>query len=84
MFEADEIHLILKSSQTQFRAMILLGVNYGFGNYDCGLLPLSAVDLRACLKRINSTPPKLICIQKKILRDGMNLLTLVQCGEKET
>jgi integrase len=29
----------------QLRAMILLGVNCGFGNADCGTLPLSAVDL---------------------------------------
>jgi integrase len=27
------------------RAMVLLGVNCGFGNADCGTLPLSAVDL---------------------------------------
>src|SRR5262245_9486487 len=29
------------------RAMILLGINCGFGNADCGNLPLSAVDLEA-------------------------------------
>ncbi len=29
----------------QLRAMILLGVNCGFGNSDCGTLPLSALDL---------------------------------------
>src|SRR5262249_44712270 len=27
------------------RAMILLGINCGFGNADCGTLPLSALDL---------------------------------------
>ena len=27
------------------RAMILLGINGGFGNADCGTLPLTAVDL---------------------------------------
>jgi integrase len=29
----------------QLRAMILLGINCGFGNADCGTLPLSALDL---------------------------------------
>jgi integrase len=29
----------------QLRAMILLGINCGFGNADCGNLPLAAVDL---------------------------------------
>ncbi len=29
----------------QLRAMLLLGVNAGFGNADCGKLPLAAVDL---------------------------------------
>ncbi len=29
----------------QLRAMLLLGINCGFGNADCGTLPLSAVDL---------------------------------------
>ena len=29
----------------QLRAMVLLGVNCGFGNADCGTLPLSALDL---------------------------------------
>ncbi len=29
----------------QLRAMVLLGINCGFGNADCGTLPLSALDL---------------------------------------
>lgn len=43
MFEADEIRTLLSAEQP-LRAMILLGVNCGFGNEDCGTLPLSAVD----------------------------------------
>jgi integrase len=35
----------LVKAGTPLRAMILLGINCGFGNADCGNLPLSAVDL---------------------------------------
>jgi integrase len=35
----------LKRAGTQLKAMILLGINCGFGNADCGQLPLSAVNL---------------------------------------
>jgi integrase len=45
MFEAHEIRAILGQAGVQLRAMILLGVNCGFGNSDCGHLPLSALDL---------------------------------------
>lgn len=33
----------------QLRAMILLGINCGFGNTDCGTLPISAVDLKGLM-----------------------------------
>lgn len=46
MFEADEIRALLDAAPVQLRAMILLGVNCGFGNADCGTLPTSAVDLK--------------------------------------
>src|SRR5262245_33039036 len=55
MFERDEIHKLLAGvgiirgkrhlPGPQLRAMILLGVNCGFGNADCGTLPISAIDL---------------------------------------
>jgi integrase len=45
MFEADELRRILDAAGVQLKAMILLGVNCGFGNADCGTLPLSALDL---------------------------------------
>jgi integrase len=35
----------LVQAGVQLRAMILLGINCGFGNSDCGNLPLSALDL---------------------------------------
>jgi integrase len=45
MFEAEELRRILAAVGTPLKAMILLGVNCGFGNADCGTLPLAALDL---------------------------------------
>jgi integrase len=45
LFTAEEIRGMLDAASTQIHAMILLGINCGFGNADCGSLPLSAVDL---------------------------------------
>jgi integrase len=45
MFSAEEIHRLLGVAGVQVRAMILLGINGGFGNADCGTLPRSAVNL---------------------------------------
>jgi len=46
MFEADEIRRMLEKAPTpNLRAMILLGVNCGLGNSDCGKLPVAAIDL---------------------------------------
>jgi integrase len=45
LFSAEEIHKLLDAAAPAMRTMILLGVNCGFGNNDCGMLPLSALDL---------------------------------------
>ena len=45
LFTADEIRRMIDAASTQLRAMILLGINGGFGNTDCASLPLSALDL---------------------------------------
>jgi integrase len=45
LFEAAQIRAMLKSAKQPLRAMILLGVNCGFGNTDVAMLPRSAVDL---------------------------------------
>jgi integrase len=47
LFTAEEIRRLLESAGVQLKAMILLGINCGFGNADCAALPLSAVDLDA-------------------------------------
>jgi integrase len=45
MFEADEIKVMLAAAGVPLRAMILLGINCGFGNTDCAMLPQRALDL---------------------------------------
>jgi integrase len=49
LFTAEEVRAMVNGSQVragvQLRAMILLGINCGFGNQDCGTLPLTAVNL---------------------------------------
>ncbi|NLS94145.1 MAG: phage integrase family protein [Planctomycetaceae bacterium] len=46
MFEAAEVRQMIDVAGTQLKAMILLGVNCGFGNTDCSELPQSALDLK--------------------------------------
>ena len=45
MFTADEIRHILRAAKPQLKAMILLGLNCGYGQSDCARLPRSAVNL---------------------------------------
>jgi integrase len=45
LFTAEEIRRLLDQANGSMKAMILLGINCGFGNADCGTLPLSAVNL---------------------------------------
>lgn len=48
MFEASEIQALLaKCGNPKLRAMILLGVNCGLGNTDCGSLEMRHLDLTA-------------------------------------
>ncbi|MBM4017228.1 MAG: hypothetical protein FJ288_02705 [Planctomycetes bacterium] len=44
LFEAREIRSLIETAQGPLRALILLGINGGFGNTDCAGLTLSAVD----------------------------------------
>jgi integrase len=47
MFEAAELRNVINAAGVPLKAMILLGINCGFGNHDCGTLPISAVDLKS-------------------------------------
>lgn len=44
MFTKTELLEILDESPLQIRAMVLLGINCGFGNMDVGSLPVDAID----------------------------------------
>jgi integrase len=46
MFEASELRAIIEAATQPLKAMVLLGINCGFGNTDCGSLPRGAVDLK--------------------------------------
>lgn len=45
LFTASEIRGMIAVARPTVRAMILLGINCGLGNTDCGKLPLSALDI---------------------------------------
>jgi integrase len=47
MFQPDEIRALLGEAGVHLRAMVLLGINCGFGPSDCGNLPLNALDLKS-------------------------------------
>jgi integrase len=45
MLETDELRRLIEAAGVPLRAMILLGLNAGFGNNDVASLPLAALDL---------------------------------------
>jgi integrase len=45
LFTAREVRRLIDAAGPAMKAMLLLGINCGFGNADCGTLPLAAVDL---------------------------------------
>ncbi|TWT35606.1 site-specific tyrosine recombinase XerD [Posidoniimonas corsicana] len=45
LLSAQEIWKLLDAAKYPFRAFVLLGINCGFGNTDCGKLPVSAIDV---------------------------------------
>jgi integrase len=47
LFEPADLRAIIGKAEQPLRAMILLGINCGFGNSDCGTLPMSALNLKA-------------------------------------
>jgi integrase len=47
LFTAEEVRRLIDAAGPAMRAMLLLAINGGMGNSDCGNLPLSALDLEA-------------------------------------
>lgn len=45
MFEPAELRALIEAASQPVKTMILLALNCGFGNADCGTLPIDAVDL---------------------------------------
>jgi integrase len=45
LFSAEEIRTLLAAAGTPLKAMLLLGINCGFGNADCGNLSFAVLDL---------------------------------------
>src|SRR5690348_6825814 len=46
MFTAKQLKVPVAKADPQLKAMMLLGINCGFGNHDCGTLPISAIDFK--------------------------------------
>lgn len=47
LFTAEQLRTLLATAGDQLKAMILLGVNAGFGNHDCASLPITAIDWKS-------------------------------------
>lgn len=45
LFAAQEVRNLIEAAGVRMQAMILLGVNYGFGNADCGTPSITAANL---------------------------------------
>ena len=45
IFTAEQLRVLLAAARPKLKAMILLGVNCGYGNTDCAKLPLTKLDL---------------------------------------
>ena len=53
LFEASAIRAMLKAADFPLRAMILLGINGGFGNADCARLPIKAIHFDGAVIEFN-------------------------------
>ena len=58
MFEAAELRIILKAAPQPLRAMILLGVNCGYGNSDVSAVPMSVASAALESGWLNYPRPK--------------------------
>lgn len=49
LFELLEARNLIEASEVPLKAMILLGLNAGFGNSDCANLPIKAIDFKKAM-----------------------------------
>jgi integrase len=45
MLSREEIRMMIRAAHPRVAAMVYLGIDCGFGNADCGTLPLDKLDL---------------------------------------
>ncbi|NLX15225.1 MAG: phage integrase family protein [Phycisphaerales bacterium] len=79
LFEPAQIRKMLEHGSTQMKAMILLGINGGFGNTDCAELPIAAVDLdsavidyertKTAIQRIIPLWPETVTALRSVIED---------------
>jgi hypothetical protein len=62
VLEPHQLRAMIAAAGQPMQAMILLGVNYGFGNTDCTNLPLAALDLERAW--VNYPRPK-TCVARR-------------------
>ena len=49
LFAAADLRRLIEAAPVQLKAMLLLGINCGFGNHDCATLPFAKPDGELCL-----------------------------------
>jgi len=62
MFEADDLRTIIAAAEQPLKAMILLGINCGFGQTDIATVPQTAFDLKCGM--VNYPRPKTAIIRR--------------------
>lgn len=96
MIEAKDCRRLIEAAHTpELKAMILLGLNCGFGNTDCAKLPVSAVDLdkgwinfprpKTAIKRRVPLWPETVAALREVLTrrtPGRELVFATKCGGK--
>ena len=79
MLKPRQIIALLEEASIQMRAMILLGINCGFGNTDCADLPRSAIDFDIRVvdfRRPKTAIPRRATLWPETVRELRNAITV--------